>query len=500
MVIHSALARRVLVTLLAVLVPVGRGYCFSRESASAVPTGAPAAVFIEPAQKPGERRSGVMLAAALVDHARRMGLLSGLDIEASLWLDAFAATPVLFDQPLTIVLTRIEARRDDFGGHRLAYMRLGLDLQTDGANARIAATIQRLLNTYTNTKVSRIDAVTSGDVRFHRLIDKRLPEWAVIEWGKIDGHYLITIGRGAFEELAGALRDDGPSLATDEWFQTACGAVTADEDTTRVAWYVDFKALRSMLVPVMDDVPKRVLEGLNLSEVDRGLWFVGKRDRAVVCTSFQRIAESNRVIHIASPAAQDEQGEGIVPSDATTYSLIRWEPREFVSRICDAYLACRSSKAQKSSRAFWQDLQDKLDLSLERDLIHQLGRRIIIHNDPPHPLGIGLLCTVQIEIDGSPRLIREALDKVMHHWRDQTNESVDLFGPERANPSTATAGPRPWILRRATDRIWYVQFGLYGPAITVTDRWIIISSSPQAVRQNVTRLRAGVVSSPRIGE
>ena len=105
---------------------------------------------------------------------------------------------------------------------------------------------------------------------------------------------------------------------------------------------------------------------------------------------------------------------------------------------------------------------------------------MIVHDFPHHPLGLPLLWTVLVEIDGSAESVRTALDRLLAH----VYKTIE----DRSGPAGLTR------LERDDDGVWYVRFGLYGPALAVTDRWVVISYSPQAVRENVEYLEA--VSKP----
>ena len=43
-------------------------------------------------------------------------------------------------------------------------------------------------------------------------------------------------------------------------------------------------------------------------------------------------------------------------------------------------------------------------------------------------------------------------------------------------------------MKQDPDGIWFIHLGIQGPALMVTDRWLIISFSPQAVRLNASLL------------
>jgi hypothetical protein len=51
-------------------------------------------------------------------------------------------------------------------------------------------------------------------------------------------------------------------------------------------------------------------------------------------------------------------------------------------------------------------------------------------------------------------------------------------------------------LRHDPDGVWYLHFGLEGPAIAVADRHLVISFSPAALRQNLAYLRTRTPPGP----
>jgi hypothetical protein len=112
----------------------------------------------------------------------------------------------------------------------------------------------------------------------------------------------------------------------------------------------------------------------------------------------------------------------------------------------------------------------------------RLGRYVVIHDYPRHAFRLPFMWTILTRIDREPGVVRAAIDRLMEILRE------DL----------ASAGPIRLV--RDSDGIWHLQLGIEGPSLAVTERWIIIGFSPQAVRQNIALLYPAPTSPPRRAE
>jgi len=77
---------------------------------------------------------------------------------------------------------------------------------------------------------------------------------------------------------------------------------------------------------------------------------------------------------------------------------------------------------------------------------------------------------------------------------DRLLEGAQTYVREQTEAPSALS----W-LKRDADGVWYVQFGLLGPALAVADEWVVISYSPQAVRQNLQWLENAAAPTPSSG-
>src|SRR5690606_38147535 len=118
----------------------------------------------------------------------------------------------------------------------------------------------------------------------------------------------------------------------------------------------------------------------------------------------------------------------------------------------------------------WAVLETQFNFDVETGLFDQLGDHLIFHTFPQHPLGIPLLGTVWIQIDGDREQVARTIDGMMLAWQEYANRPA--------------AGPQPRFrltpqIHRDPDGVWYLQLGLLGPALAATDGWIVIIFSPE---------------------
>jgi len=101
---------------------------------------------------------------------------------------------------------------------------------------------------------------------------------------------------------------------------------------------------------------------------------------------------------------------------------------------------------------------------------------VVVHDYPPHALRLPPAWTILAGVDGDSGKLRANLDRLLEVARKELQNGGSMR------------------LRRDDDGVWYLYVGLNGPALAVTDRWLLVSFSPEAVRQNIAFLQLG--SSP----
>lgn len=429
-------------------------------------------------REPGPQGAwGISLAALLLQQARQSGWASDGSGATAILVDALASLPLAGRYPVAVTLFEARATKSPSGSRRLAGLRAAIILRTGDESGPVAHRVQELLNLHSDKQHSKIVKRRIDELTWYELSDTRLPEWAILEWGPVDGFYVAAIGQGTWTAVARMLRGENPSLRADSWFQashTACRGADAYLEV-----YLNAEALRTQLGEVMEGTPEQVATALGLGGVQRGLWAVGRVDRFVTASCVLRTADGDRHIPITVLPSECPRAAEAVPAEATTCAILRCRPKDLILQARDAYLASQREPARQRWMRLWDEHVAGPDWSVQADLLDQLGDSIVIHNDPPHPLGIPLLCTILVEIDGSADRVSTSMDRLFAALAEYLGAS----GPE------AEAGVFEPVLRQAPDGVWYLQMGLYGPALAVTDRWVVIGYAPDAVRQNVAFLK-----------
>ncbi len=484
-------------------------------------------------------RSAAALAGLLAGFATELGLLSTADASTRLWMDILATAPEILEHPHAVVLMDIQAAPRPNGGHRLARLDAALLIHTadrrspaGGDNAAIERRIQRFLSTYTNNEESKLSCPSPARGAPCALVDRRLPPWATLAWGPVGNVYVIAIGQNAFRRVADTIEGRSPSAAGDAWFKTAweqlsrragchlrrphqsTGAEEKPESRSpeerSSPWsvrapfvcYANFDRLEHCGDALLAEKIGRVLTALRLGGTDRGLWTIGRNGRAVEAWGYVRRNGEDEFVPItgsngdsgtapqppagAAAAAGESDGSacaaGVIPVAASGFAVIECDPRKVIEGLCAAYLAGRSPDAQRSSRAFWADLQTRAGVSIGRDILSHLsgrgtgpstGHSVVIHDYPPHALGLPLAWTILIRINGDADALRLAVDKLLRF----------------SQAELARAGGIQ--LYHDPDGVWYTQLGIMGPALKVMDDWLVISFSPAAVRRNAEMLSLG---------
>ena len=325
--------------------------------------------------------------------------------------------------------------------------------------------------------MATLEKVTHGRDTFQQLTDSRLPEWAVITFGPVGDLYVVTVGDGgAHERILDAHRGKAARLADDPWFAEAVKQTGADR--ADVMGMIDFAQTRERLAEVVRGRPDAVLTSVGAIHVRRGLYTQASQGDAWAISAYHAVSSGNRLIRLSDPATFPARHKAAVPKGAK-HAIIKANVATVVQRFGDAYLASRSPRSRAKLLQAWARIEARVGVDVMGDLVEQFGPWTVVHNYPPHPLNVPLAYTLAIEVKDARR-VRSALDAILTAW------NAEITRPP-ADPNAPTR--EPWF-RRDVDGIWYVTMGIAGPAVSVTDRYLVLSWSPAAVRAYLAHLGA----------
>jgi len=516
---NPAHSRAFHITAAAALLASARLLAMPPELVRAVPADAIAAHLVAgPTASETAERLSVMSWASLLDRAYDMGILSQVDSDVRPTLDVLAAVSQCLSYPHALVLTDVRAEPRPGGGHQLAGLSAGLILYSRGHHTPIERRIQHLLASYTNSDDTTLEQTVPPEVeatggpgsnvpafqagntwRFHEgaapyptLKDRRLPSWAQLRWGRVDDWYVLTIGDSIFEQITATIGHRSPSLADDAWTIEAYNAIGGD--AVSFAWFLRFDRLSDLFDSHLSQKINDVKVAVGLGGAERAVAAVRRNGRLVEATIRLLRDDRNEQRMIARDAAVTLHGASTLPRfyrcnrrttsptfwrdrrragdlrsmipQAATYTMIDSHPRAIVNAMSDAYLAGRGPASQRKIRAFWRDFERRASVSLDRDILAQFDRGVVVFDDPDHAIGLlpdwTILIPVRADANDPQRRIDQWLDCLARWLAD---ESV-------------------LRLQRDQDGIWCLQLGLSGPSLGLTPHWLIISFCPDAVRRN----------------
>lgn len=350
---------------------------------------------------------------------------------------------------------------------RVESLQLAIVLHSRGRNEDILALLGRMVGRYTNDELATLSTQSVDGIESQRLVDRRLPAWAVWEWGRLDDLYVICIGRGTFASVVATYAGRTQRLDHDDWFNLA--RRKADCSAALLSLYFDYSRLESRLAPVLGARFTAVLDSIGIRDVRRDFWCLALNHREF---GLSRVFENESGAQVrrysGSPDTTRLHAEAI-PSGARRYAVLRMPVRDLIRRVGLAYVASRTPRKAAALRRFWTQLETDAGGDVDGRILDHLGSDMILCDYPPHPLGIPFALTIAVSIDKAADL-RTALDHLLRAWARVLN---------------ADRGSKLFRITvvQSDDGVWYLQAGLLGPALKVTDRYIVVSWSPQALRE-----------------
>ncbi len=415
--------------------------------------------------------------AAIIDFLNAGGLIPNegqvfADIASALpLLGRFEHAMILLDVSSRMIRTKTEPGKPDSGeiSLRLKELQCAVILRTHGEHQMVLRQLNRIINRYTNKEVARLETQRASGFKYQRLTDERMPGWAVWEWGRLDDFFVVTFGSGAFEKIAATYKHTAPSLYEAEWFRQATIKTKGDSAVAQV--FIAFSQLEQQLGTAAQGRHTKVVKAIGADMMTHDLWTVGREGRALRCYRCYHRNGEDKVIRYSDPANYPVRHRRIIPPDAERYGIITVPTRWLVDNLPRAWMAAKAQSTIDKWTRIWDRLEQETGVDINGNLINHLGETVVFFDYPPHPLNVPLTYTIAIEIDDR-QPVKMSIDTLLSTWSRYLDREAERKG---------TTLVRVKVLQD-NDDIWYLQAGILGPALKVTDKYIVISWSPQALR------------------
>lgn len=408
-------------------------------------------------------------APAIVDLLKRLAG-SSLDSGAQLTLRLFEGFGLVAKYPFALALLDATAKpiRPGSDAKQVDQLKIVLVVKMQGQPEPLFRQIQKIINEQTDKGVAKLALKQSGDWKYQELIDSRLPAWCVVAWGTIEDYFVVTLGDGVWQQVAKTARGEATAVSGDAWAKAARREARPEP---LIEILLDAKALRNRLDPFVDGRATDFFAAWDAQDLDRGHWALGFKDEALYCLAHFKSGEATTTSLYADPSIHDEKLLATVPAESR-YAIYTLPLKRMVPQFVNSINATRGPALRAKIEQRWREACARYGFKPE-DVLDHLGEHLVLHNNPPHPLRLPLAVTTLTEIRDNPKEVRASLEKMCEAWQDLLESSLDNTAPS-SNPTR---------IFRDDDGIWYIQFGfLAGPAWTVTDRYIITSWSPKALR------------------
>ena len=423
----------------------------------------------------GAPTPGVSL-TSIIGFLNAAGLIPG---EGQVYADIVSALPLLgrYEHALALldVSTKLvlpEGETDASTAKRilrLDQLQVAVIFRTGEDCDPVTEQLYRIISRYTNRDVAELSTHKSGELEYQRLVDDRLKAWAVWEWGTIGDCFVLTFGEGAYDRILSVWSGKSPSLSKNDWYRSAAERIGVPRSFAH--WMSDFTVLRERLGEAAEGRVSRVATALKADDIHQGLWAIGIEGRALTWRRCYRRGNEDVTRLYSDPALYSKDHLRIIPDEARHLAVIKVPTRWLVDNLPRAWVASQSQSNYRKWQTAWKRLEEEKGIDISGNLIDHLGETVILFDYPEHPLRIPFALTIAIEIDNF-RAVSSAINTLLQAWGQYLDDRAER---------NKTVLVRVYV-RHDDDGVWYLQAGILGPALKVTDRYLVISWSPQALR------------------
>lgn len=352
---------------------------------------------------------------------------------------------------------------------RLKHMQSAAVFRTEGDDRIVLQHLNRIVGRYTNNEIAKLTTEKAAGFEYQRLVDDRMPGWAIWEWGRLGDFFAVCFGAGSFEKLALAYSNEKDSLSDDAWFQNARKETQGDD--ALAMWYIAFQRMETRLNEVARGRHEAVTAALGADHLTQDFWTVGLKDRAISCYRLYRRNGEDVMHRYSDPSKFPAELRAIIPREARHYAVINVPTRWLVDNVPRAWLAAQSQRHLDEWTKIWESLEKEIGVDLGGNLINNLGDHMLMFDYPPHPLDVPLVYTIAIAVRDE-KAVKLSVDAILAAWAQYLDDRAKRGGNSLMRVR----------VHKDPDEVWYIQAGILGPALKVTNGYVVISWSPQALR------------------
>ena len=375
---------------------------------------------------------------------------------------------------ITLIDATVKPTREDGSGAKLDELRIAAIIKTGDDAARFLRIIQKAINELTDAGAATLVTKHAYQWEYQELTDSRLPTWCAIAWGQLDRHFVLTFGQNVWPTIAAVARGEADSVNKIEWVHQVR---KQRRDKPLIEVLVAAEDIRKRLDPFVDGRATAFFKAWGIEDVKRTHWALGFQGRALYCLANHRKGNVTRRRLYANPHIKDNNLLEAIPDEAR-YAIYNIPVKTFLPKLISSFYATRNPEDRELAAKTWAEIQANLGIDAQRDALDHLGEHIVAHNYPPHPFHLPLAFTSLIEIRDEPRMVRQTLEKLLSAWQEAIEKASDETGK-----------PCPIEIRHDDDGVWYIEFPFFnGVAWTFTDRFIVTSWSPIALRDYLDKM------------
>lgn len=384
---------------------------------------------------------------------------------------------IQYPHAVTLIDAQAKPLESDPRARRVDQLRFAAIVKCDKNTEPFLRIIQKTVNEQTNADAATLQNMRTRGWRYQLLRDGRLPQWSTIAWGFIGDFFILTIGEDVWPEIASVAAGDRTSISAEPWF---AAARMPNRHEALIEIFVAAGAIQQRLDPFVAGRASAFFKAWDAGALERAHWALGFEGRALFCIAHFRVGDETVKRLYADPKTRTPRLLATIPPEAR-YAIYDIPTQRMLPRLFRGLIAMQGPEAKANIERIWAEIQAEYEFNVERDLLPNLGNHVVLHNAPPHPLRIPLAMTTLTEIRQHPDRVQKTIEAFCTAWRDKLDEVIER------------GGAPPFTLRRDDDGVWSMRFGpIAGPAWTVTDRFLITSWSPLALREYLAKVPKAV--------